>query len=111
MLNQILKRLQQLLRKKQTSGKSPAEEYYADDEQRKQIIGGYWGNRIQWMKPGRTVAGWKPCDQRPRVGDWLTADMESGKTGLYRFYSIDWQHDPPDMFFAKVAPVGYVDDI
>ena len=71
--------------------------------------GGGWGNRIEWMldREGKEVVGWK--SRIPQIDDWLLCSMQSGKTGLHLFSSIERCGDPPDMFFATVELVGYVD--
>jgi hypothetical protein len=47
--------------------------------------------------------------RRPRVGDELLADMQSGKTARFTFTDVEYMLDPDDMFFATVTFVGYVE--
>lgn len=71
-------------------------------------IGGGWGNAINWQAwDRRGVVGWKR--HRPQVGDILLSPMESGRTGKFEFIKVDYCADPPDMFFATVKQVGYVE--
>jgi hypothetical protein len=71
-------------------------------------VGGGWGNAINWNDvEGRRVVGWK--FNPPEVGDELRSQMQSGKIGRFVFVNIDRPGDPPDMFFADVALIGYTD--
>ena len=75
-------------------------------------VGGGWGYCINWE-------GWKDKStiqkvsghemRRPRVGDELLADMQSGKTARFTFTDVEYMLDPDDMFFATVTFVGYVE--
>ena len=69
-------------------------------------VGGGWGDAINWFgeKPDMVV-GWKR--KKPKVGDILECEMQSGKMGEFVFEKVDYKHDPPDMFFADVRFVGY----
>jgi len=70
---------------------------------------GEWGNRIAWTNwNSRQVHGW--VLPRPREGDLLHWDMESGRTAVFRFTEVEHCRDPQDMFFGTVEDVGYVDE-
>jgi hypothetical protein len=73
-------------------------------------VGGGWGDAITWFdfKTGR-VSGHKT--PKPKVGDVLTSQMQSGKIGVFLFASVEPCGDPPDMFFGTVTPVGYADEL
>lgn len=68
-------------------------------------LGGGWGNRIEFYRWPTVVVGW--LQQRPRPGDLLMGEMQSGRIGVWRFVDVDMKLDPPDMFFADVMPMGY----
>ncbi len=70
------------------------------------IVGGSWGNKIQWLEVDKgKVVGWKSC--RPTKGDLLEAPMKSGKVGVFKFVEVKLCGDPRDMFFATVEGIGY----
>lgn len=71
--------------------------------------GGGWGDRIAFQdyKKG-TVVGYKP--RIPRVGDLLHAELQSGRTGVFRFTEIELT-SVHDMFFGHVEVVGYLDEL
>lgn len=73
------------------------------------VVGGWWGNKIEWMtcdfeRSVFKVVGWKPLDQRPRVGSVIKADMKRSAI-WFRVTSIRFPGDPHDMFFADLTPV------
>jgi hypothetical protein len=68
----------------------------------------FWGHKIEWREPGKTVVGW--VDRRPRVGDEIHCPMNNGSLGRYRITSVDLVGDPPDMFFATVKFVGLTEE-
>jgi len=47
----------------------------------------------------------------PRIADQITFEMQSGRIGVYKFTDVKPCGDPPDMFFADVKWLGYVDEI
>ena len=51
------------------------------------------------------VSGWATA--RPERGDLLLSQMQSGKTAVFEFVSVDYMRDPPDQYFATVKGVGY----
>ena len=66
-----------------------------------------WGNAIDWMDwDKREIVGW--LSRIPEVNDEIQKKMESGKIARFIILSVERCGDPPDMFFAKVADVGYV---
>lgn len=73
-----------------------------------------WGDSITWWQGAPTghegrVYGWVP--RRPRVGDRVAVEMQSGRWAAWVFKEVDPCRDPPDMFFATVAgPIGYLED-
>ncbi len=73
--------------------------------------GGGWGDHIGWFPDfkSRRVVGWKT--PRPQVGDQLHVAMQSGRTLICRFTSVELKTDPEDMFFATVEDVGYADAV
>lgn len=71
---------------------------------------GKWGNTIHWINwETRRVYGWSP--QRPQVGDHFECQMDSGRTAVFRFDTVELKSDPADMFFATVTDVGYKDEL
>jgi hypothetical protein len=89
-----------------------------DDSQRCTFTtkGGGWGRHVEWgpgdYKPDEngTVGVWGHMPHEPQPGDLLIATMTSGTDGVFRFVSVERCADPPDMFFGRVEPVGYVTD-
>lgn len=76
-------------------------------------IGGVWGAAINWWrfapeKDTFKVVGW--LYRIPMVGDELRSVMKSGRTARFVFVSVEPQRDPPDMFFAEVRPLGYLEE-
>ena len=73
--------------------------------------GGGWGNAINWLETSTNkkgeycVVGWKT--PKPKKGDKLETQMESGKIGVFVFTKIEICGDPPDMFFGNVVGLGY----
>jgi hypothetical protein len=67
-----------------------------------------WGNSIGWIdwKTRRVYGHTTP---HPCVGDELRADMQSGGVARFRFAKIEPCGDPPDMWFANVDDIGYVE--
>jgi hypothetical protein len=59
--------------------------------------------------PEQTVYGFSKLNQ-PSVGDVLTCLMESGRTSMWIFTSVEPKWDPPDMYFATVVPYKYEDE-
>lgn len=84
-------------------------------------IGGGWGNHISWLNDGvadrvglddgtvgqghRKVYGHKSF--KPRLGDLLTCQMQSGRIGIFKFVEIEYLTDPDDMFFGTVEFLEY----
>ena len=74
-----------------------------------------WGSSIGWCTlpteesqgKGRVYGHLTPL---PIVGDSVASSMQSGRTGLYRFTTIEYCTDPSDMFFADVEWQGYEGD-
>ena len=77
-------------------------------------VGGGWGDAINWFPKGQFakqplapdaeygVVGWK--SRRPIVGETLLAEFKLSWM-KFKFVSVDWKYNPPDMFFAKVVPI------
>lgn len=82
---------------------------------RRYAVGGGWGNSIEIRKKDEykvgkmEIVGWKSV--RPTEGDVLVMRMESGRNTAWVIYDVDLIKDPWDMFFAKVALVGYEDEV
>ena len=78
-------------------------------------MGGRWGSAINiWYWPKKLgdkceVQGHK--NPKPIKGDLLLMDMESGKTLLSMFTNVRPCNDPPDMFFAEIKEVDYVENM
>jgi len=80
------------------------------------LIGGGWGNSIQWTRPEQ-FNGELTYDSRfdchgwqrniPEEGDSLKAEMERSWL-ILEFVSVRRCGDPPDMFFAAVKPVRQI---
>lgn len=77
---------------------------------------GGWGNNIYFTFPEEfekemtddslySVVGWKRI--MPSVGDLLESEFERSFM-TFEFVKVDYKHNPPDMFFAKVKPVKQV---
>jgi hypothetical protein len=69
---------------------------------------GYWGRHIEWLRPGEKLTG--HMTPKPEVGDEVRSPMHSGRTGIYRITNVEPMLDPPDMFFATVEWIGYLDE-
>jgi hypothetical protein len=68
-----------------------------------------WGNRISWSDfEKRQLDG--HTTPRPRIGDEIRAPMASGRTARFRVVDARYPHDPPDMWFATVEDIDYVDE-
>lgn len=73
-------------------------------------IGGGWGSKISWVDYDRgKVSGHKR--NRPNEGDFLECEMQSGRTGVFRFTDVEHCSDPNDMFFGTVEAIGYKDEL
>lgn len=70
-----------------------------------------WGHHIEWREDFSNRKVWGHLPDLPEAGDYLEAEMKSGRKAIFRFVSVDRQRDPPDMFFGKVEDVGYRDEI
>lgn len=71
----------------------------------------YWGNRVQWFEFPDRLVGWLDTRLHPefREGSCIACDMESGRTAIFQLQKIEWQRNPPDMFFADVTFIEYED--
>ncbi|UAW08330.1 hypothetical protein SEA_WHITNEY_83 [Gordonia phage Whitney] len=78
-----------------------------------------WGNSVSFSKSlesadgtDQTVTGqlvgW--LSPRPRVGDVFLCAMKSGKTAQLEVFGMKTYADPPDMFYAEVKFVGYLEE-
>lgn len=77
-------------------------------------IGGGWGDSIEWFGPEQfddrpitdeskfQVVGWKA--RRPKISDTLKGEFEKSWV-WFKFVSVDYKSNPPDMFFATVTPI------
>jgi hypothetical protein len=55
---------------------------------------------------GRSEDGTQHCwvgwtTPRPKEGDLLEANMQSGRVAAFTMMEVEWCHDPDDMWFAK----------
>ena len=65
-----------------------------------------WGNSVRWFDwDKRHVYG--HLQNRPKVGDELRCEMESGQIARFLFTSVELQTNPNDMFFAYLTDIGY----
>jgi len=66
-----------------------------------------WGNSIYWSDwEKREVTGW--LKRRPQKGDILRSKMSSGQIATFKFIKISKPGDPPNMFFAKLKDLKYI---
>ena len=54
------------------------------------------------------IVGW--LWRRPKNGDYLIYDVESGKKAKGLISEVEYCDDPCDMFFAKVIPLDYYEE-
>lgn len=67
-----------------------------------------WGNSIRWFDwQKRRLVGW--LQQIPEVNDEIRTKMKSGSIARFKVVKVEPQQDPPDMFFATVEDVGYLE--
>ena len=67
-----------------------------------------WGDRIQifnWDE--RRICGW--LSRIPKEGDRLRIPMKSDKIAEFKIINIEKCGDPPDMFFADIEDIDYID--
>jgi len=66
-----------------------------------------WGHSFYFQNP-TTIVGWLP--RKPERGDGFHVPMKSGKVMEYLVTSVRYPafNDPPDMFFATVKKLDYV---
>ena len=65
-----------------------------------------WGNSIKWFDwEKRKVYG--HMQRRPKVGDELRAEMQSGQIHRFIFTSVKLETNPRDMFFGFVIDWKY----
>lgn len=68
-----------------------------------------WGNNVYFFDyDERKLVGW--LTPLPKVGDEVRSKMQSRKIARFEIISIDVKKDPPDMFFAIVKDIGYLED-
>lgn len=82
--------------------------------------GGGWGNAIHfhnWKSsngksdPIQSIYGFKSWPhKKPRNGDLLITEMESGAKAIFGIGNIRHESNPPDMFFADAVFLGYKED-
>lgn len=86
------------------------------------IIGGGWGNHVSWLNEGKAdpvglddgTVGQGPRKvyghkfDRPKIGDVLTSEMQSGHIAKFVFTEVTYETDPDDMFFGNVEFVEYI---
>lgn len=66
-----------------------------------------WGDNVYFLDwKERKIVGWmKPL---PKIGDEIRSKMRSGKIARFEIVKIKVEQDPPDMFFATVKDIGYM---
>jgi hypothetical protein len=68
-----------------------------------------WGNRLQIFSwENRKIVGW--LGTKPENGDKLHIKMQSGKIAEFEILNVKHCHDPPDMFFADIKDIRYIDN-
>lgn len=68
----------------------------------------YWGNSISWFNiDNYRITGFSHQDSRINMGDYILAEMQSGKIARFVVLSIDYEDDPKDMFFADLEFMEY----
>ena len=72
-----------------------------------------WGDSISWTDyQSQLIHGFiRFPTEWPVPGDLFECQLESGKTGIFRFIKVEKCGDPRDMFTGKTEPVGYKDEI
>ena len=65
-----------------------------------------WGDAIHWRDfQKRKLYG--HLYERPKLGDIINSEMQSGKVGQFVVVEVEYMRDPPDQFFCKVSDFGY----
>lgn len=70
-----------------------------------------WGNAIQFMSWEPDATGHRKIyghKSHLEVGDWFAVELKSGKIGVLEVRELEWESDPPDMFFGKACDVGFI---
>ena len=67
-----------------------------------------WGNSIRWLDwDNRRLSG--HLSTPPSVGDEVRSKMDTGKIARFLITAVKRLEDPPDMFFANVSDIGYLE--
>ena len=74
-----------------------------------------WGYAISWFNyDAKRITGHLPYDllgfKMIKVDDELRAKMQSGKIARFRIIEVERCQDPPDMFFADVKYIKYLEE-
>jgi hypothetical protein len=65
-----------------------------------------WGNAINWLDfEKRKMYG--HLYDKPRIGDLINCQMQSGKVHSFIVVDVEYKSDPPDMFFCDVSDYKY----
>ena len=76
-------------------------------------IHGGWGHHIDWFPSDQfkdwngEVKNFRVCGHlpvKPKVGETLIGEFSKSFI-KFRFVKVEYQNDPPDMFFADVVPI------
>lgn len=68
-----------------------------------------WGDAINWSSfEKRRIYG--HLQRKPEIGDEIVFDMKTGKQARFAVINVTHESDPPDMFFADVMDIGYIDE-
>ena len=62
-----------------------------------------------WLKYPMKITG--HLTNIPNKGDYVTCQMKSGRVGVFQVLEVKHCHDPRDMFFADLDPLGYADEL
>ena len=69
----------------------------------------FWGYQISWFDWNkRRIYG--HLSPLPKEGDTFTYAMKSGKRALFKIIKVEPCGNPPDMFWADVEDVKYIEE-
>lgn len=69
-----------------------------------------WGNSIRWFIWEQGKITGHISDPYKLLGAEIQSKLQSGKIGRYRVVHVNKMFDPPDMFFATVRHIGFVEN-
>jgi hypothetical protein len=74
-----------------------------------EMPGEYWGVQIFFYDFERRLIYGYTDKKILTIGDELRAKMKSGMIARFLITDMEYCEDPPDMFFATVKDVGFLD--